>query len=174
VGRRMTTIRLKYIKAYVRDGVAYRYFRRKGYPAVALPGPPGSCEFNAAYEAALNEKPIPASVHKAASLGKLIAEYYGSVDFQNLKPNSKKAYRIVLDPLSRQHGHRLVRDMGRENARKIIEGIGATKPGMANLARNVIKRLFGYAIDRGWRNDNPVSGIAPYKIHLDRRATPRL
>jgi integrase len=54
--------------------------------------------------------------------------------------------------------------MGRENARKIIEGIGATKPGMANLTRNVIKRLFGYAIDRGWRNDNPVSGIAPYKI----------
>ena len=164
MGRRMTRIRLKYIKEYTRNGDVYRYFRRKGCPVIALPGQPGSREFNAAYEAALNEKPIPASAHKAATLGKLIAEYYASVDFQNLKPSSRKLYRIILDPLSRQHGHRLVRDMGRENVRKIIEAIGATKPGMANLTRAVIKRLLRYAIDRGWRNDNPAAGIAPYKI----------
>lgn len=54
--------------------------------------------------------------------------------------------------------------MGRENVRKIIETIGATKPGMANLTRAVIKRLLRYAIDRGWRNDNPAAGIAPYRI----------
>lgn len=162
MGRRMTKIRLKYIKEYTCNGIVYRYFRRKGCPQIALPGQPGSREFNAAYEAALNEKPIPASTHKPGSLGKLIAEYYGSVDFQNLKPNSRKLYRIVLDPISRQHGHRLVRDMGRDNARKIIEGVG--KPGMANLVRAVLKRVLRYAIDRGWRNDNPAAGIAPYKI----------
>lgn len=164
MGRRMTKIRLKYIKEYNRNGIVYRYFRRHGCPQMALPGQPGSREFNAAYEAALNEKPIPASAHKAATLGKLIAEYYGAVDFVNLKPSSRKLYRIILDPISRQHGRRLVRDMGRENARKIIEDIGASKPGMANLTRAVLKRLLRYAIDRGWRNDNPAAGIAPYKI----------
>ena len=96
MGRRMTKIRLKYIKEYTRNGDVYRYFRRKGCPVIALPGQPGSREFNAAYEAALNEKPIPASAHAAASLGKLIAEYYASVDYQNLKPNSRKLYRIVI------------------------------------------------------------------------------
>lgn len=162
MGRRMTKIRLKYIKEYRLNGETYRYFRRKGCPQVRLPGEPGSREFNATYEAALTEKPRPASRHEAGTLGRLVVDYYGSVDFQNLKPNSRKLYRIILDPLAQKHGHRLVRDMGRENARKIIEGVG--KPGMANLTRSILKRLMRYAVDRGWRNDNPVVGIKPYKI----------
>lgn len=160
----MTKIRLKYIKEYRAPGKTYRYFRRKGCLQVQLPGEPGSREFNAAYEAALTEKPMPANRHNAGTLGRLIAEYYTAVDYANLKPSSRTLYRIVLDPISRQHGHRLVKDMGRENARKIIETIGATKPGMANLTRAVLKRVLRYAVDRGWRNDNPAAGIAPYKI----------
>jgi len=163
MGRPMTKIRLKYIKEYRRNGETYRYFRRKGCPVMALPGQPGSREFNAAYEAALHEKPLPPSKHEAGTLGRLIVDYYGSVDFSNLKPNSRKVYRLVLDPISRDHGHRLVRDMGRENARKIIEGVGAAKPAMANLTRSVLKRLLRYAVDRGWRNDNPVAGFRAYK-----------
>ena len=107
---------------------------------------------------------MPANRHNAGTLGRLIAEYYTAVDYANLKSSSRTLYRIVLDPISRQHGHRLVKDMGRENARKIIETIGATKPGMANLTRAVLKRVLRYAVDRGWRNDNPAAGIAPYKI----------
>lgn len=160
----MTKIRLKYIKEYTVAGETYRYFRRKGCPPIKLSGLPGSREFNAAYEAALNEKPLPRSAHNAGTLGRLIAEYYGSVEYANLKPNTRKTYRIVLDPISREHGHRLVREMGRENARKIVEKIGATRPGMANLVRSILKRLLRYAVDRGWRNDNPVAGIAPYRI----------
>lgn len=164
MGRPMTTIRLKYIKEYRRNGSVYRYFRRKGCQQIALPGQPGSREFNAAYEAALNEKPIPASAHKAATVGKLIAEYYGSADFVNLARSSRKTYRIVLDRLSREHGHRLVREMARDNVRKIIEKIGASKPGMANLTRAIIKRLMTYAISKNWRNDNPAAGIEPYNL----------
>ena len=107
---------------------------------------------------------MPANRHNAGTLGRLIAEYYTAVDYANLKSSSRTLYRIVLDPISRQLGHRLVKDMGRENARKIIETIGATKPGMANLTRAVLKRVLRYAVDRGWRNDNPAAGIAPYKI----------
>lgn len=164
MGRGMTTIRLKYIKEYAIDGTVYRYFRRKGCPVVALPGQPGSREFNTAYEAALNEKPLPPTRHGTGTFGRLIADYYGSVDFSNLKPNSRKLYRVVLDPIAKAHGQRMVREMGRENARKIVETIGATKPGMANLTRAVLKRVLRYAVDRGWRNDNPMAGIAPYRI----------
>jgi integrase len=160
----MTTIRLKYVKKYRRNGEWYYYFRRKGCPSIRLQGEPGSRSFNQSYEAALAEKPIPITRHEAGTLARLIADYYGSVDFSNLKPNSRTLYRFALDPVSRQHGHRLVRDMGRENARKIIEAIGSKKPGMANLTRAVMKRVLRYAVDLGWRNDNPMAGIAAYKI----------
>lgn len=160
----MTKIRLKYIKEYTVAGETYRYFRRKGCPPIKLSGLPGSRQFNEAYEAALNEKPLPKSAHNAGTIGRLIAEYYGSVEYANLKPSSRRIYRNILDPLSQKHGHRMVRDMGRDNARKIVEAIGATKPGMANLVRSVLKRLLRYAVDRGWRNDNPVVGISSYKM----------
>lgn len=119
MGGRMTLIKLRYIKQYQRNGKFYYYFRRKGCPVVALPGSPGSRDFNAAYEAALNEKPIPVSRDAAGTMGKLITDYYGSVDFANLKPNSRRLYRGILDALKKDHGHRIARDMGRDNARKI-------------------------------------------------------
>lgn len=162
--QRMTTIRLRYVKEYRSGGQTFRYFRRKGCPPARLPGQPGSREFNSAYEAALNEKPLPKARHEAGTLGRLVTEYYGSVDFINLKPASRQSYRGILDPLVAEHGHRIVREMARENARKIIEKIGETHPGMANLTRAVLKRVMRYAIDRGWRNDNPTAGIAAYKI----------
>jgi hypothetical protein len=50
----MSRIRLKYVQAWVdREGRVHRYFRRRGYPRVPLPGLPGSFEFMAAYQAAL-------------------------------------------------------------------------------------------------------------------------
>lgn len=162
MGRRMTTIRLKYIKEYKHKGETYRYFRRKGCAQVRLPGHPGSREFNAAYEAAMDQKPVPVSTHGARTLGKLISDYYGAVDFQNLALNSRKAYRIILDPISKTHGHRIVKEMERDNARKIIEAV--KKPGMANLTRAILGKLMTYAIATNWRNDNPVAGIQPYKM----------
>lgn len=164
MGRRMTLIKLRYIKKYRRNGKIYYYFRRKGCPIVALPGAPGSREFNAAYEAAMHDKPSPTSNDAAGTIGKLITGYYGSVDFSNLKPNSRRLYRGILDAMKKQHGHRMVREMGRDNARKIVETIGAKRPGMGNLARAVMMRLMRYAISTNWRNDNPFSGISAYKI----------
>lgn len=160
----MTKIRLKYIKEYERNGETYRYFRRRGCQPTRLPGQPGSREFNAAYEAALHEKPLPASRHDEGTMGRLITEYFGSADFRNLKPRSRKAYRIVLDPITKHHGARKVKEMGRANARKIIEGIGATRPGMANLTRSVLIKLMEFAIATEYRNDNPVKGIKTYKM----------
>lgn len=164
MGRRMTKIRLKYIKEYRSKGETYRYFRRKGCPQMALPGEPGSREFNAAYEAALGEKPIPASRYNAGTMGQLIADYYRSADYENLKPGSRRLYRTVLDPIGQEHGHRLVRDMGRDHARKMIERIGATRRGMAESTRKVLSLLMGFAVDTNVRNDNPVRGITAYRL----------
>ena len=133
-------------------------------PDTPLPGAVGSEEFMRAYQTALGAPARPLSPHAAGTLAKLVEDYYRSVEFVNLKPSSRSLYRAVLDPIAQRDGHRLVRDLPRDKARKIIEEIGAHRPGMANLTRKALRRLFVYAVDTGWRNDNPVAGIRPYKL----------
>jgi enterobacteria phage integrase len=147
-----------------RHGKTHRYFHRKGQPDVRLPGLPGSSEFMSAYQAALDAPSERPSPHAAGTLAKLVEDYYRSVEFTNLAPSSRALYRGALDPIAKRDGHRLVRDMPREMARKLIEEIGATRPGMANLTRKALRRLLTYAVANGWRNDNPVVGIPQYKL----------
>jgi hypothetical protein len=53
--------RYRYVQAFVdkKSGKVRLYFRRIGWPLTALPGPIGSLEFLAAYQAALAEPRIP-------------------------------------------------------------------------------------------------------------------
>jgi integrase len=159
----MANLKLKYVKQYRdRTGKRRRYFRR-GAMKGPLPGEVGSEEFMAAYRAYLaNEKPAPTSTKIAGSLGLLITEYYGSRPFLNLKPSSRKIYRYVLEPLAKAHGHRTAL-INHKQAAKLIADIGETKPGMANLTKSVLQKLMKYAIKAGWRDDNPIIGIEPFK-----------
>jgi len=59
---------------------------------------------------------------------------------------------------------RSVHDMPRRVAVSIIEEIGATRPGAANLTLKVMRRLFSYAVKREMRSDNPFAGIETYKL----------
>ena len=161
----MALLRLPYVRTYRdRHGRLRRYFRRRGQPDIPLPGEVGSEQFVAAYQAALGAPTKPPSPHAAGTLAKLVEDYYRSVEFVNLKPSSRSLYRTVLDPIAKRDGHRLVRDLPRDKACKIIEEIGARRPGMANLTRKALRRLLSYSVDIGWRNDNPVAGIRPYRL----------
>ncbi len=56
----MTRIRLRYVKEYLdQTGVVRRYFRRGKAKEIPLPGEPGSREFMAAYQAALEQHSAP-------------------------------------------------------------------------------------------------------------------
>jgi len=164
----MTRIKLKYVNEYRdRHGKVRRYFRRPGRRAIPLPGLPGSIEFMAAYEAALAivSPPLPSSKHViAGSLSALAAGYFRSADFANLSPSSQRSYRVALRPILDAHGHRLVRDLTNVAARHVIEGIGASRPGMANLTRSVLSKIMAYAIETGVRADNPFVGLKPYRL----------
>jgi integrase len=162
----MTSIRLPYIQEYQdRHGKVRRYFRRPGFKRVVLPGTPGSPQFMAAYEAALSaERPPIGRRHREGTIGDLVTGFYRSAYFENLKPRSKRVYRLVLDKFAQEDGHRLVRDMPRRVAMSIIEKIGATRPGMANLTLKAMRRLFAYAIKKELRNDNPFVGIESYRL----------
>jgi integrase len=162
----MTRLRLDYIHEYRdRNGKLRRYVRRPGAKRVPLPGIPGSPEFMQAYQHAIaGAVTIDHSRHKAGALGALAIEFYKSADFSNLSSSSQRTYRTVLDPVVGRDGYRLVRDLQPDKARKVIEEIGEKHPGMANLTRAVLRRLFSYAIDLGWRRDNPFERVKKYKL----------
>lgn len=163
----MTRLKLAHIHQYKdRHGRTRRYVRIPGRRGVKLPGLPGSAEFMDAYRMALNSTAplVPGSRHAAGSLGELVARFYMSAEFSNLKKSSQRVYRLALEPVAILDGHRMVKDLPVEKARKIIEEIGQAKPGMANLTRSVLMRVFAYAIAIGVRTDNPFEAVPPYKL----------
>lgn len=163
----MTRLKLPYIHEYHdRHGKLRRYVRRPGAKQVSLPGLPGSPEFMETYQAAMTGavQPPKSSRHKPGSLSAVTVDYYRSIEFSNLKPSSQATYRVILGPILEKDGHRLVRDMPAEKARKIIEEIGRERPGMANLTRAILRRLMKFAISNGIRNDNPFAGVPLYKL----------
>jgi integrase len=160
----MTLLRLKYVKVYRdRHGTVRRYFRRRGQKDLPLKGDPGTAEFMSDYQAALSTRAPAVDETKAGTFARLIADYSRSAGFANLKPSSQKLYKLVLDRIAERHGHRLVRDARRSDARKIVEEIGAAKPAMANITRAVLRLLMQYAVDAELRLDNPVTGLKAYR-----------
>jgi integrase len=162
----VSKIRLPYVQAY-RDcrGKVRHYVRRRGKPNMPLPGLPGSPEFMVAYQSAIaiDGHAPPAARHKEGTVGCLVDRFYRSSSFINRAPATQKVYRIILDKFAQKDGHRQVRDMPKAAAISIIEEIGATRPGMANLTTATLKRLFTYAVKLDMRSDNPFIGIEAYE-----------
>jgi integrase len=165
MGKTVAVLKLKYVNEYRdRTGKLRRYFR-KGSIRGALPGEIGSPEFMTAYQAFLAEKPELAKrpLHQD-SLAKLIIDFYGSRLFTDRKPSTRQLYRYALDPIAKEHGHRSASTMTAENAEKIINKIGAKRPGMGNLTRAVLRRVMHLAIKQKLRKDNPLLGTEPFKV----------
>ena len=164
----MARIKLRYVNEFIdRHGKVRYYFRRPGSRSVKLPGLPGSIEFMSAYQAALaTVAPPPASPKHVirGALAEITAAYFRSAAFANLSESSQQVYRLVLKPVLAAHGHRLVREMPKAAARNIIEAIGATRPGKANLTRAALSQVMAYAIATGVRADNPFSGLKQYRL----------
>lgn len=166
----MTRIKLPYIQEFIdqETGQVHRYFRRK-LVRIRLPGTPGSAEFMEVYKSALAGTTATTKVskiHKAGSVGDLITNYLSSPEFGNLGMGSKRRYRGVLSRFGDAHGHRDVNDLPILKARKIIQDIGAEKPGMANFTKSVLTTLFEFAISIEMRREekgNPFRRIKAYK-----------
>ena len=160
----MTLLRLRYLKVYRdRHGTVRRYFHKRGQKDLPLKGEPGTTEFMLAYQAAFGATAPVVDETKAGTFARLIADYCRSSAFANLKPSSQKLYKLVLDRIAERHGHRLVRDARRSDARKMVEEIGSAKPAMANITRAVLRLLMQYAVETELRLDNPVTGLKAYR-----------
>jgi integrase len=167
MGKIMAKLRLKYVNEYTDNtGRTRRYFRRNGKQLGPLPGIVGSEEFMEAYRGYLTKQPPtkPKSALPADSLAAFIQNFYTSRMFTDLKPATRAAYRAALDPVIKANGSRLGTDMTAEHAEKIISRIGDTRPGMGNLTRAAMRRVFKLAVKEKRRPDNPFLGIESYSV----------
>lgn len=149
-----------YVHQYHDRTGKFRMYFRKGSRRVKLPGLPGSPPFMEAYEAAMAglESKIVRSPRKG-TVNAIVQNFLGSAEFRNLAPKSKRVYRLILERFAQKDGHRMAVDLKDEKARKVIEEIGATSPGMANLTRSVLRRVWKFAKIK----ENPFVGIPSYR-----------
>jgi integrase len=165
----MTVIRLKYVQKFKdRHGKMRYYFRRPGI-SVVLPGDPGSTEFMAAYQKAIDSQSeiLEASKIKrigAGSLDALAISWYSSASFaKNLQPITQKTYRNILERLRADHGDKPVALITSLAIRKIMLKQQDT-PDAANITLKVLRAIMKHAVDIEMRPDNPAIGVEKLKV----------
>lgn len=160
----MTNIKLKHLDRFVdRHGKVRYYFRRGKGPRIALPGEPGSLEFIAAYQKALDDTPVKIGIARRGGNGtfdQLARDYFASPDFLRLAPQTQAQYRGIIERfvINDNVGHRQVYEMTRQHVQAIIARRAGT-PAAANNLLKKIRILIHFAIDNGWRKDDPTVRI---------------
>jgi integrase len=169
------TMRLRFVHQWVdrRHGnaVARYYFRRRGQKHVALPGLPGSAEFMSAYQAAFAGQPSPrpaigASRTKEGSIAALVVAYLCSPQFLALAPATQQTYRLILERFRTEHGAKPVAMLTRQHINAILaQRIGT--PAAANHWLLMVKTLMTFAVEEGFRKDDPATAVKRIKNSSD-------
>jgi enterobacteria phage integrase len=120
----------------------------------------------AAYErAAMGEalERVPRQRGAPGTFARLLQDYFSSPDYLRLAPSTQKTYRSVMERLLSDEniGHRLVREMGRGHVHRLMSKRVET-PGAANSVLQKLKVLMHFAIDNGWRRDDPTLRIKKF------------
>jgi integrase len=164
----MTRMRLRYVQAWVdAEGRVHRYFRRRGYPRVRLPGLPGSAEFMAAYQAALEGPGLEIGVAKRSKPGSVstaIAAYYGSPDFAAFATGTRTTRRAILERFRAEHGDKPIALLPRKF---IALTLSKMKPHAARNWLKALRALLQFAIALEMREDDPTQGIRLPRIKSD-------
>jgi integrase len=182
----VTAVRLKYLHIYRARHGHVAYYRRAGtncrlLDAAGRPVDPGDATAlatawnlaHAAFEAGETAAIAAGEEQTVApkSLSDLIARYRKSVDFQWLKPATKRDYEKALGPLEKAHGHLSAVTLQAHHVRKLRDRYATrqtpdpAKPGETRIVGNVrqanrmiavLSILMNYARGSlGWRSDNP-------------------
>jgi integrase len=159
--------KLRYVLSFTdRHGHRRHYYRRGGQKLVPLPSEPGSPEFNRAYELAAGQKLSAAKKRiRPGSFGALVAAYYASSEFRDLRPITQASYRIYIEPLRERFGD-LPAQMGGKDVRALIQE--PPTPAAGNNVLGAIRRLvaFGLAQTPPMLTSDPTANVK-------RRKTPR-
>jgi integrase/recombinase XerD len=150
----------KWVQAFTRNGIRRHYFRRRGYPRVALPGEPWSTEFMAAYLAASEGQRIAYSGKAApGSTAAVVLAYLASDHFKRIpSEQSRKTHRGILERFASRHGEKPFNMFDRRAVEVILERMPDT-PGAARNLRNVLRRMCRWAVKEQFLTADPTEGI---------------
>jgi integrase len=155
----VTKLPLRYVNEY-RDvrGKLRRYFRRPGQKRTPLPGLPGSDEFMAAYQAALAgvAAPIGSNRTNPGTVNAVIVGYIQSTAYRELAQETQAGRRNVLERIREQYGENRIATLER---RHIVKLLSRLKPAASRNYLKVWRALLDFAVDEGFRPDNPAAGI---------------
>lgn len=156
----MAVFRLRYVQTIMKNGRPHYYFRRPGYPRKVLPGYAGSAEFMKAYAEAMAGETIEVGSAStiSGSMKALAIAWRASSQFKGLRPESRKTYIRLMDGFLAIHGDKSVKNAQPKHILVILEGMSDT-PAQANALRNVLRQMFQFAFNHGWRADNPVRDV---------------
>lgn len=154
-------IDLPFVKAYSdRYGKRRYYFRKKGKPSVRLPDDPASEAFSLAYHKARDStaRVVPSKTAAAGTFEALVLEYTNSAKFTQLAESTRREMRYVMNTLVRTNGDIAVKSLQSRDI-ELWQDELKDRPGAANKMVRVLKTLLKFAKKRGYRADNPASGI---------------
>lgn len=162
----MTILRLKYIQRFKdRHGRVRYYLRRKGLKPIPLPDI-ASPDFLAAYQDALaKDAPDPAklALEGPRTFARLISVWLASPRFRQLGPATQINYRRILAHMQADdYAVHLVTDFEPRNVRRFVARF-ADRPAAGNHRLKLFRMLFDYAVEDGWRPDNPALNIKRMK-----------
>lgn len=153
----MSRVRVRGVKSYFepKSDRVYSYHRKTG---IRLKAPKGSPEFFAELAAAeATLKPPP--VGKPGSLALVIAEYKTSIEFQDLRPNTRSEYDRILNMLAPLGGLVMVDVKSADIVRIRDNLVKRRNRSAANKAMALLSILFSYGVERGYADSNPVKGV---------------
>ncbi len=100
----------------------------------------------------------------AGTMAALVAEYRASSEFKNIpSPKTRDNYHRYLSMIEQDHAREAVKAMARRDVLLLRDRFG-DRPGKANNWLNVLRRLLAFAVDRGYRRENPAAGIKPLEL----------
>ena len=152
----MVRIELKGIAKVTAKGRTYWYAWRGG---PRLRGEPGTPEFSASYNEAIESRRAPDTSRFRGA----VAKYKASTDYTKLEDSTRKNWAPWLDRITDYFGDLSMRQFDRpEKIRPVIRrwrAQWADRPRTADYALQVLSRVLSHAVDEGKIAGNPCEGI---------------
>jgi integrase len=152
---------LRYVQSFVdrKSGAVFHYFRRPGFKRVRLPGLPGSREFMAAYQDALDQPQteIGAKRTRSGTVSAALVGYYASTNhFQSLASATQAMRRAILEGFRAEHGDKPIAVLPQKF---IVLTLNRKPPFAARSWLKAIRHLMQYAVSIGLCLVDPTQGI---------------
>ena len=85
-------------------------------------------------------------------------------NFRSTKASSQQVTRGILERFAAEHGHRRVDQMERKHVNIIIGARSVTRRPPPTIFSGSFVPLMNFAIDNGYRKDNPALGVKRFKV----------